>query len=166
MLTLGLILAQFWTAHFTAPVDGYARQPLDVEHYRFVLQLADSSDRLIGEAHLRIRLLASAVRTVTLDLASITPARNGRGMHVDAVMRSGHALPFAHAGDRLAITLDSARAAGDVVELVVRYAGSPADGLQIKPNKYNERTVFSDNWPDKARHWLPLIDHIADKATI
>lgn len=166
MLTFGLILAQFWAALFTAPVDGYARQPLDVEHYRFVLQLADSSDRLIGEAHLRIRLLASAVPTVTLDLASITPARNGRGMHVDAVMRSGHALPFAHAGDRLAITLDSARAAGDVVELVVRYAGIPADGLQIKPNKYNERTFFSDNWPDKARHWLPLIDHIADKATM
>ena len=151
MLTLGLMLVQCWTALFTAPLDGYARQPLDVENYRFVLQLADSSDRLIGEAHIRIRLLAAAVRTVTLDLASATPARNGRGMHVDAVMRSGRALQFTHAGDRLAITLDSTRVAGDVVELMVRYAGSPADGLQIKPNKYNERTVFSDNWPDKAR---------------
>ena len=27
------------------------------------------------------------------------------------------------------------------------------------------RTFFSDNWPNKARNWLPLVDHRYDKAT-
>jgi aminopeptidase N len=56
--------------------------------------------------------------------------------------------------------------AGESVSLVVRYAGIPAAGLQIKPDKYGDRAFFSDNWPDKARHWLPTIDHISDKATM
>jgi aminopeptidase N len=32
-------------------------------------------------------------------------------------------------------------------------------------NKYNERAFFSWNWPDKAREWLPMIDHPSAKAT-
>ena len=48
---------------------------------------------------------------------------------------------------------------------VVRYGGVAAAGLVIGPNAYGERTFFSDNWPDKARNWLPTIDHPHDKAT-
>ena len=43
--------------------------------------------------------------------------------------------------------------------------GLAAAGLETGRNKHGDRTFFSDNWPDKARHWLPLVDHIADKAT-
>jgi aminopeptidase N len=32
-------------------------------------------------------------------------------------------------------------------------------------NKYGERAFFSWNWPDKAREWLPMIDHPSAKAT-
>jgi aminopeptidase N len=49
--------------------------------------------------------------------------------------------------------------------VVVRYNGIPATGLKIGNNRYGDRTFFSDNWPDKARHWLPTIDHVGDKAT-
>ena len=152
--------------HRSAPADGYPRQPLDVEHYRFALQLADTTDRITGEAVVRLRVLPPGLQRVTLDLAGATSERQGRGMRVSAVTRQGTALAFTHTGDRLTITLDSARAAGAVVELVVQYAGIPADGLQIKPTRHGDRSFFSDNWPDKARHWLPLVDHIADKATM
>jgi hypothetical protein len=30
--------------------DPYPRQPIDVEHYRFVLTVTDSSDRIVGDA--------------------------------------------------------------------------------------------------------------------
>ena len=153
-------------APFADRVDAYPRQPLDVEHYSFALQLSDSTDRIAGEATVRIRVLPPGLSTVVLDLATTTAERQGRGMRVNSVRRSGRELVFAHAADRLTITLDSAGKAGDVIELVVRYAGVPADGLQIGPNKYGERGFFSDNWPDKARQWLPLIDHISDKATM
>jgi len=55
---------------------------------------------------------------------------------------------------------------GQRIEIGIRYAGIPADGLQIKPNKHGDRTFFSDNWPNKARQWLPTIDHISDKSTM
>jgi aminopeptidase N len=35
----------------------------------------------------------------------------------------------------------------------------------IANNKHAERTFFSDNWPIKARHWLPTLDHPYDKAS-
>ena len=146
--------------------DAYPRQPLDVEHYRFALELTDSTDRIVGEATVRLRLLAAGLTSVQLDLSSVTPARAGRGMRVSRVTADGTPLAFAHPADRLIITLAAPSKAGQQVNLVVGYAGIPADGLQIKPNPHGDRTFFSDNWPDKARHWLPLLDHISDKATM
>lgn len=146
--------------------DTYPRQAVDVEHYRFAVALSDTTDRITGEALIRLRLLGPGAGTVTLDLAHATPARQGRGMTVDAVTSGGRALAFTHALDRLAISLPAPAHEGQVVELVVRYAGVPADGLQIKPNRHGDRTFFSDDWPNKAHHWLPTIDHIADKATM
>jgi aminopeptidase N len=146
--------------------DPYPRQPIDVEHYRFALTLVDSTDRIDGEAMVRLRLLRGDMSQVTLDLAGMTSARQGRGMRVSGVTRGGKALVFQHAADRLVITLDGALAAGTMIELVVRYAGIPADGLQIKPTPLGDRAFFSDNWPDKGHHWLPMIDHIADKSTM
>lgn len=146
--------------------DTYPRQRIDVEHYRFALTLSDSTDRIGGEATVRARWLGSGISTVGLDLASVTPARSGKGMTVQRVTSRGQALTFAHTSDRLVITLPEASREGQVFELVVGYTGIPADGLQIKPNKHGDRTFFSDDWPDKARHWLPTIDHISDKATM
>ncbi len=45
------------------------------------------------------------------------------------------------------------------------YHGVPAGGLLVGPNKHGDRTFFSDNWPNKARQWLPVVDHPYDKAT-
>jgi aminopeptidase N len=147
-------------------LDTYPRQPIDIEHYRFEITLSDSTDRIDGEATVRVRLLRADIRTVALDLADETPTRQGRGMRVSAVTSRGTALSFVHRADRLTITLARPSAEGEVVELVVRYAGVAADGLHITQTRYGDRTFFSDNWPDKARQWLPTIDHIADKATM
>ncbi len=147
-------------------VDTYSRQPIDIEHYRFAITLADSTDRIEGEATIRLRLLKADVRTVALDLADASPARQGRGMHVSSVTSRGAALVFAHRDNRLTMTLARASTEGEVIEIVVRYGGIAADGLRITQTKYGDRTFFSDDWPDKARQWLPTIDHIADKATM
>lgn len=149
-----------------ASADTYPRQPIDVEHYRFALTLSDTTDRIRGEATVRARWLASGVATVALDLANETPARSGKGMTVQRVARGSQPLAFTHTADRLVITLPEASRDRQVVELSVVYEGVPADGLQIKPNRHAERTFFSDDWPNKARHWLPTIDHISDKATM
>ena len=165
MISLISLLLLFSDGH-ASRIDTYARQPLDVEHYRFALTLTDSTDRIAGEATVRMRLLAPNLTTVWLDLANISTARQGRGMTVSAVARNGIALRFTHTDDHLTMTLDKPSTVGETIELVVRYAGIPADGMQIKPNKHGDRTFFSDDWPNKAHHWLPMIDHISDKATM
>ena len=53
----------------------------------------------------------------------------------------------------------------DRIKLIIFYEGIPFEGLQIGENKYGDRTFFSDNWPNKGRHWLATVDHPYDKAT-
>ncbi len=57
------------------------------------------------------------------------------------------------------------RHAGDTLTTVIRYHGFPRDGLIIGTNGYGARTMFSDNWPDRAHDWLPVQDIPSDKAT-
>ena len=54
---------------------------------------------------------------------------------------------------------------GTFATVTINYSGIPITGLIIGDNKHGDRTFFSDNWPNKARNWLPTIDHISDKAT-
>ena len=49
--------------------------------------------------------------------------------------------------------------------VTVKYSGIPVTGLIIGENMHGDRTFFSDNWPNKARNWLPLVDHPYDKST-
>ena len=65
----------------------------------------------------------------------------------------------------LFISLSGPTRANQRSQYTVRYRGIPATGLIIGPNKHGDRTFFSDNWPNRARNWLPTIDHPYDKAT-
>ncbi len=151
---------------FPAQADTYPRQPgVDVVHYAFRLTLSDDTDVIEGETTVEFRVTQDGFPTLTLDLAQPKPAAPDRGMAVTAVTEAGVPVKFEHAGDRLAIRLEPAGRAGERRTLVVRYRGIPATGLLIAPNKHGERTFFSDNWPIKARQWLPTIDHPYDKAT-
>lgn len=146
--------------------DTYPRQPgLDVAHYAFHLTLSDETDAIEAEATVDVRILRDGVTTLVLDLVSPSPNTPGQGMEVSAVTEGDRALPFEHTGERLQIALEPTGRQGERRRVVVRYAGVPATGLVIGPNKYGDRTFFSDNWPTRARHWLPTVDHPHDKAT-
>lgn len=56
--------------------------------------------------------------------------------------------------------------AGDTLQTSIRYHGSASDGLIIRTDSSGRRTVFADNWPDRAHRWLPIDDHPSDKATV
>ena len=144
-----------------AATDTYPRQQgVDAIHYVFRLTVDDRSDRITGEAAVTVRL-AAGVGEVTLDLTSAT---GERGMTVSAVTLEGRSVPFGHASDRLRITLDTTRASEERT-LTVSYSGVPREGLRLINNIHGERTMFSENWPNRARQWLPMIDHPYDKAT-
>ncbi|SDL77062.1 Peptidase family M1 [Catalinimonas alkaloidigena] len=143
--------------------DTYPRQSaLDVEHYRFALTLSDANDEITGVATISVRFREAGVTQVRLDL---TQPHDGKGMTVTAVTVDGKAADYAHRKDVLQITLPASVPAGEGADLEIQYHGIPATGLIIGPNRYGDRTFFSDNWPNKARQWLPCVDHPYDKAT-
>src|SRR5439155_13914358 len=51
-----------------------------------------------------------------------------------------------------------------VLRAAIWYHGSPQDGLIIGPNAHGRRVVFADNWPERARFWVPTVDQPHDKA--
>lgn len=144
--------------------DHYARyQQLDVLHYRFDLHLTDQSNRIEGNADIRI-LFKEPSTQITLDLVKAQP--NGKGMQVSAIQTGDQALNFTHTGDQLHIQFPAPVPAGQERSVRIQYAGIPADGLIISSNKFGDRTFFGDNWPNRARHWLPTVDHPSDKASV
>ncbi|MEO8597054.1 MAG: M1 family aminopeptidase [Candidatus Solibacter sp.] len=146
-----------------AHADSYPRQPaIDALHYAFTITLSDLTDEITAQSTAELRFLQKGVTQVFLDLAA---PRDGKGMTVTAVECAGAPCRFEQLGDRLAITLPVAPAAGERRVFTVTYHGVPANGLHIGPNKFGERTFFSWNWPTLGRQWLPMIDHPSDKAT-
>ena len=149
-----------------ARADTYPRQPgVDILHYTFRLELSDTTDAIEGRTTVTCRVVEDGLETLVLDLAQPKPPPADRGMTVGSVTEAGKALSFEHAGDRLTIRLAPAGRARDVRRIDVAYRGVPATGLLIAPTKHGERSFFSDNWPIKARQWLPTLDHPYDKAT-
>ena len=145
-----------------AAADTYPRQPgVDMLHYVFRLTLDDKGDQISGEATARFRIVSSTGE-LFLDLASSSA---GKGMTVKQVLVEGQPVTFTHQDNRLRIPLPSDGGAGRELTARVGYSGVPAEGLRFVNNVHGERTVFSENWPNRARQWLPMIDHPYDKAT-
>jgi aminopeptidase N len=141
--------------------DHYERlAAVDVQHYRFALDLSDSTGRISGEAQIDLRL-NKALSSLPLDLYA---EQGDKGMRVSDVAVDGKAAKFVQDGHRLTITL--ADAAPATHRLSIRYAGKPADGLIITKAPGHGLTYFGDNWPNRAHHYLPCIDHPSDKATV
>ncbi len=138
-------------------------QQLDVQHYIFNLELSDESDLIKGEAVVRLRYLQD-VEALQLDL--VGPQGDGKGMSVISVSAGGERLDFEQDGEALLIPVSDALRGDSIWSYSIRYEGIPADGLIISQNKYGDRTFFGDNWPNRAHHWLPCVDHPSDKATV
>ncbi len=146
--------------------DTYPKNPdIDILHYAFDLTLGDDTDVIRGLARIDALYRKAGQSTLRLDLVRASDALAGKGMTVDAVRMDGRELTWRHEDDQLFIDLPEPPAAMTRIEVEVVYHGVPADGLHIGPNKHGDRSFFSDDWPNKARNWLPTVDHPYDKAT-
>ncbi|MBC7920609.1 MAG: M1 family metallopeptidase [Ferruginibacter sp.] len=144
--------------------DPYPRNAhLDVLHYRFQLTLNDENDQISGEATVEVRFRAASVSEFELDL--VDRGADGKGMTVESVTSEEKAIPFVHQNDRLRLQLPVPAQPEQKRAFRIAYRGIPEDGLIISANQHGDRTFFGDNWPNRARHWLPTVDHPADKAT-
>ena len=186
LLSAAVVCAQGAFPGLAAPVRA---QAIDVLDYRFELVLSDTSDEIEGRATIAFRILQT-VSEVEFDLddpdgeaggeagggeAPGDGAQPAGGMVVSAVVLAEPTgtttgaeppLSFRQEDDRLHVQLGREAGAGQVRRIEVRYGGVPADGLTIGVNRHGDRTFFADNWPNRAHHWLPVVDHPSDKALV
>ena len=141
----------------------YTQPGVDVLNYDFSLTLSDSTNQIKGETTIRFTRTDDR-QSVWFDLIEAKSDSAKTGMHVREVrLADGKAVPFSHRNDRVFVNLTAAP--GQPTQVTIRYDGTPARGLIISRNKFDERTFFGDNWPNNARNWLPVVDHPSDKAT-
>jgi aminopeptidase N len=157
------VILPWMGAASTSLADTYPRQAgVDAWHYIFRLELSDASPEIIGEATVDVRLTREGVRDVSLDFAS---PENAKGMTVTEARRGADPVRFVHRNDRLTLPLAAPSRTDQHVLFTIKYHGVPAAGLRLVQNKFGEWSAFSENWPNHAREWLPMIDHPYDKAT-
>jgi aminopeptidase N len=135
---------------------------LDVQGYHFQIDLSDSTDVIHGHAGIQV-LFKEETSQMHLDLSTMD--KHGKGMEVLSVSDEDSQVDFIHRNDRLMLRALQVNQ-GDIKIFHIHYSGVPSDGLIISRNKFGDRTFFGDNWPNRGRHWLPLVDHPSDKAYV
>lgn len=161
---LCFILITFKTTISSA--DNYPKNPkIDVLNYTFRIELSDNTDEIKCEVTIDVRYLGANVEMLRLDLVKASQALANKGMNVTSVTSADKSLTYTHENDELKISLATPSQLNQRSTYVIKYTGTPVTGLKIANNKYGDRTFFSDNWPDKGRNWLAMVDHPSDKAT-
>ena len=161
---VGIAVVMLMAPGAPAAADTYTRQPgIDVQQYIFRIELKDGTRVISGQADIDLVFKTDGVAELFLDLIGAS-ADGKTGMTVSAVTSGAQTLAFTHEHNRVRIQLGPAAKAGDRRRVTVQYSGVPADGLLIGPNKHGEPVFFGDNFPDRARYWLPTIDHPYDKS--
>lgn len=146
----------------TSPAAGLAqtagphpyRPGIDVLDYAITLDLPDGGTAIDGRAVLAVRR-SMPLDTLVLDLVRL---------RVDTVLVDDRPVAFARTDSLIRIPID--RVAGDSFSVTVRYSGEVKDGLIIRTDSAGRWTAFGDNWPNRARNWIPSVDHPSDKATV
>ena len=142
----------------SSPSDRYERQPgLDVLHYDVAIEIPDSGAVILGRTAILYQAVVEDLAEVRLDL--------GAAMSVDSVTLDGETVPHRREGDRLVIG-GADTPAGARRRAVVWYHGEPQDGLIVGRTRHGRRSIFADNWADRAHQWFPSVDHPSDKATV
>lgn len=153
----------FWIAIVLISNISFGQTPnIDVQHYTNNITVSDNNDSIVGISDIEI-LFTKAINTFSLDLINVK--EDGKGMTVSKVSENGEPVTFTHDQDKLNINV-ATTTIGQIRTYKIHYAGIPADGLIISKNKYDDRTFFGDNWPNRARNWIPCIDHPSDKAFV
>jgi aminopeptidase N len=146
--------------------DGYpVNKNIDIQHYAFTITLSDSTDEIFGKAQITVLFKKAGIQQLRFDLVNKTAEKMGRGMVIDAIIVGNQPLQYTHGQDEVLVQLLTPSVENSTITYTIVYHGIPFSGLRIGNNKFGERTFFTDNWPNKARQWLPVVDHPSDKAT-
>ncbi|MBC7894117.1 MAG: M1 family metallopeptidase [Cytophagaceae bacterium] len=134
-----------------------ARRPgIDVLHYEFAVSLPERMRDTVRFIATTVARRTAATTSLALDLVA--------AMQVDEVEVNGAPAAFTRPGNQVVVTLPPGNR--DSLRVAVTYHGIPTDGLIIRSDSAGGWTAFGDNFPDRARQWLAVVDHPSDKATV
>jgi aminopeptidase N len=138
---------------------------IDIKHYVFKLSLSDADNEITGTTLVTVNFKEAGIQNFRLDFINKTSVRKDKGMVVDAVSVNNTAVDYTHGNDELIISLPAPSTKNQTLTFTIQYHGIPYDGLRIGATKLGDRSFFNENWPNRGRHWLPIVDHPYDKAT-
>lgn len=132
------------------------RPAFDVQDYAIAIDVPDTGSTIHAAATVTVARRAPS-DTLILDLLDLRVSR---------VKVDGRVARFTQGPESLAIPLPKAHSASATFKVDVEYGGALRDGLIVHRDDAGRWTYFGDNWPNRARHWIPSIDHPSDKATV
>ena len=138
---------------------------IDIKHYVFKLSLSDADNEITGTTLVTVNFKEAGMQNFRLDFINKTSVRKDKGMVVDAVSVNNTAVDYTHGNDELIISLPAPSTKNQTLTFTIQYHGIPYDGLRIGATKLGDRSFFNENWPNRGRHWLPIVDHPYDKAS-
>lgn len=136
---------------------------IDIEHYKLTLAINDSTNTINAEMAVQLQFKKPTSKFY-LDLVEKDNVSN-KGMQVISVYQNNIPVPFEHKNNKIEIT-PKHNFLNLTYTYIIKYNGIPKDGLIIEKNLHQNRTIFADNWPNRAHNWFPCIDHPSDKATV
>jgi len=141
-----------------------SQQPA-VERYTFALTLPGAGKHVQGIATIEFAS-RPATDSLTLDLdAAMTVRDVGFGCgELPGDLRSESR--FVRTGNLLKVPVPPSARGADTRCLRVSYDGEPADGLIIGTDSAGRWAAFGDNFPNRARYWLPTFDRPSAKAKV
>ena len=140
----------------TANMDLY-----DVHFYDLDLDIDPTTRVLTGEAVIAAAVVGDSMTTIDLHL--------GPSMNVSAVQAGGVPTTFARTPTVLSVTLDRTYVQGELLQVVVNYAGNPTGGGLTSEyfgwSSYGgQPLLWTLSEPYGAREWWPCKDLNTDKA--
>jgi aminopeptidase N len=130
---------------------------IDVLNYEFTIQLPETGRHIDAHALITVRR-SSTLDNVVFDLV---------GLQVDTVLVNGRSSVFRKDNESLRVFLaPNYHPAADTFIVALHYSGEVKDGLIIHLDDKGRWCAFGDNWPTRARFWLPVVDDPSDKATV
>jgi len=130
------------------------RPAFDALDYALTIELPDTGATIRGTASIRVQR-TSPSDSLMLDLLDLSVSR---------ATVNGKTARFWPVNGGVAIALPKGGAGQ--FDVTVDYGGVVIDGLIARNDSAGRWTYFGDNWPNRARHWIPSIDHPSDKATV
>ena len=138
-----------------APYKNEYSDEFDVINYDLEIGLSEKSDQIAGIANITL-VLNKNIKQIPLDFT---------GLNIQSILINNSKAYYNYQEGKIFIESKKFKANQTLIVSIV-YNGKPDDGLIIGKNVHGNRSVFADNWPNRARFWFPCKDHPSDKASV